>query len=73
MLHSGFRNAVQLHIMCDIMDKWKDSSAMGATPSQVTTGVQQYLVSGDGLFTALPNVWEAPTPPIRLFPHSEFS
>ena len=38
-------------------------SSMGATPTRAPAGLQQHPVSGDQLFAALSDVWEASTPP----------
>ena len=36
---------------------------MGAAPTRALAGLQQHLVSGDQLFAALSDVWEASVPP----------
>ena len=35
---------------------------MGAAPTGAPAGLQQHPVSGDRLFAALPDVWEASAP-----------
>ena len=40
---------------------------MGATPSQITTSIQQHPVSGDRLFAALLDVWRCPHLPVDYY------
>ena len=50
----------------------QQEGSVGATPARAPAGLQQHLVSGDQLFTALSDVWEASSPPCRLlFPNGE--
>ena len=45
---------------------------MGATSARAPSGLQQYPVSSDRLFSALSDVWEAFIPPCQLlFPDGE--
>ena len=45
---------------------------MGATPAGAPAGLQQHLIGSNRLFTALPDVWEASSPPCQLlFPDDE--
>ena len=41
----------------------QQEGSMGATPTGAPAGLQQHPVSGDWLFAALPDVWEASVPP----------
>ena len=41
----------------------RQEGSVGATPAGAPAGLQQHLVSGDRLFAALPDVWEASSPP----------
>ena len=41
----------------------QQEGSVGAIPAGAPAGLQQHPVIGDRLFAALPDVWEAPSPP----------